>query len=103
MYNSSDELSKELYVEAFGSRDPYIDLVMRAMDRIEEVENTMRVGTPMQLPGLSEEGSLEDKEENESQVRTTSCYVDKLVMDSLDILEEEDDLEIPAFLRRQKN
>ena len=35
---SMDDINKELFVEIFSSRDDYIDLVMKALDRVDEVE-----------------------------------------------------------------
>ena len=48
--DEESETIKELYVEVFGSRDEYIDLVMEAMDKTDEVELLMTDGVTVKLP-----------------------------------------------------
>ena len=43
---SGDAISKELYVEAFHSRDDFTEALMNALDRVDEVEAAMAEGTP---------------------------------------------------------
>ena len=45
-----DPISKELFVESFSSRDDFIDILMNALDRVDEVEAAMSEGVSMKMP-----------------------------------------------------
>ena len=87
---SSDALCKELFVEIFSSKDDYIDLVMKAMDRIDEVEASMLEGKTISIPNWTYgEG---DGEEEVDELPTTASRndsdIDSLVMDCLNLVSE---------------
>ena len=80
---SRDALCKELFVEIF-------DLVMKAMDRIDEVEASMLEGKTISIPNWTYgEG---DGEEEVDELPTTASRndsdIDSLVMDSLNLVAE---------------
>ena len=51
-------------MDIFNNRDTYIDVLMAAMDRIDEIEDLMKERFPMDLPVWEEETSSVQNEEN---------------------------------------
>ena len=97
---SIDENVKKLFVEAFDSRDRYIDSLMEHLNRVDEIEASMTVGKPMKLPGWT----CEDDVPSEVEIETTGDEtvdddVDKIVMDTLDIVEDMDEVEISKYVK----
>ena len=57
-----DSISKELFVEAFSGRDVFIDFLMKALDRVDEVEASMADGVSMKMPAwVFGDGSVDDE------------------------------------------
>ena len=63
-----DEIVKELYVEVFGSRDDYIDLVMESMDKVDEVESLMVDGSTVRISHWT--GGNLQQDDDESNTRS---------------------------------
>ena len=59
---------KELYVEVFGSRDDYIDLVMESMDKVDEVESLMVDGSTVRISHWT--GGNLQQDDDESNTRS---------------------------------
>ena len=105
--DSSDNIVKELFVEAFSSRDEYIDLVMIALDRVDEIEAEMKEGKPMKLPNWTFDSATPDDdqevERSGNQKEVPSVNVDKIVMDTLDVIEGLDEIERSKYVKIFRN
>ena len=86
--DSCDEAVEKLFVEAFGNRDYYINLLMSQLNRVDEIEAVMTEGQAMKLPGWAcAEGDVLDT--NDESIRATTkaaLDVDQIVMDTLSLL-----------------
>ena len=83
--DSCDEAVEKLFVEAFGNRDTYINLLMSQLNRVDEIEAVMTEGQAMKLPGWAcADGDVIDTN-YESITATTKAAldVDQIVMDTL--------------------
>ena len=86
-----DSISKELFVEAFSSRDYFIDFLMKALDRVDEVEASMSDGVSMKMPSWVYGDGVEEDQEVTSAIlamtKDPTFDINKLVGDTLDIIE----------------
>ena len=98
---SNDVVCKELFVEIFSSRDEYIKLVMTALDRIDEIESQMSEGNPMTIPNWAFGDDAPDEEPSEQLARTKpqEVDVDKIVRETLDLLEDFDEVERSKYMK----
>ena len=98
-----DELCKEMYVEIFNSRDDYIEMLMKAMNRIDEVEASMVDGDPMSMPSWVLDGDQDQENDPDNGVRskTTSNNVDmnQLVRDSLNVIADLSDVDKTKYVK----
>ena len=84
---SGDSISKELFVEIFLSRDAFIDVLMKALNRVDEVEATMSEGVPMELPNWTDDTPDVASEENGSlEAKNTSDEINQTVQDTLQVI-----------------
>ena len=86
-------------MEIFGSRDEYIDLVMKAMDRIDEVESSMAVGTPINTPDWLDGEEEVDKAEKDKTTINNDMDVDRIVTDSLNCIKDHKSIEKTKFIK----
>ena len=89
---SEDDISKELFVEAFGCRDDFIDTLMKALDRVDEDEAAMTEGMAMKVPawiyGDGETGE-EDRATPATRPNEAPAFdINRLVLDTLDIIKD---------------
>ena len=86
---SNDAVNKEIFVEIFDSRDAYIESLMKALDRVDEVEASMTEGTAMRMPSwiFDDGGNIEDNDAQNDVSASSVPTIDKLVMDTLDVIE----------------
>ena len=100
---SEDEISKELFVEAFGCRDDFIDILMKAMDRVDEVEAAMTEGMAMKMPAwIYGEGEVgeEDRATQATQQNEAPAFdINKLVLDTLDIIKDLDIIDKTKYVK----
>ena len=86
-----DPISKELFVESFSSRDDFIDILMNALDRVDEVESAMSEGVSMKMPSwIYGEGGEDDQEATpagKQQPEALSFDINNLVKDTLNVIE----------------
>ena len=104
--DSSDNIVKELFVEAFSSRDEYIDLVMKALDRVDEIEAEMKEGKPMKLPNWTFDTDIPDEDQEERSMNSRavpSVDVDRIVMDTLNVIEGLDEVERSKYVKIFRN
>lgn len=100
---SNDETVKELYVEVFGSRDNYIDIVMEAMDKIDEVESVMVEGTPISIPtwtgGNGERDENVDMEVGDRGSDSIDTVVNNIAKDTLDLVDSMSEVERSKYVK----
>lgn len=101
---SKDEISKELFVEAFDSRDNYIEVLMKALDRVDEVEATMAEGMSMKIPAWTfGDNGPEDDDHEEGGVQMASqgnrVDINELVMDTLIVIEDLCDVDKTKYVK----
>ena len=97
---SIDENVKKLFVEAFDSRDKYIESLMKHLDRVDEIEAAMAVGKPMNLPGWTCDDDVPSEVDMETAVEERlDNDVDKIVMDTLDIVDDMDEVEMSRYVK----
>ena len=96
---SEDSLEKELFVEIFNNRDTYIDVLMAAMDRIDEIEDLMKEGCPMELPVWDEETCSVQNAENLSSADNGGCDVDNIVQETLEVIKGLSDLDKSKYVK----
>ena len=85
-----DSISKELFVEAFSGRDVFIDFLMKALYRVDDIEASKDEGVSMKMPEwVFGDGGVDDEpDQSTATVRNQQVFdVNNLVMDTLDILE----------------
>ena len=91
---ANDDISKEIFVEIFDSRDKYIEVLMKALDRVDEVEATMAEGTPMAIPSwIYDDNPVANEDEGDA------TDIDKLVMETLDIIEDLNEVDKTKFAK----
>lgn len=93
---SDDALAKELFVEALSSRDDYIDLVMKALDRVDEIEAKMAEGKAMKLPGWTMD---EDENTGVEEPESKEVDIDQIVLDTMEMVGELDKVEITKYVK----
>ena len=98
---SQDDVSKELFVEIFSSRDDYIDLVMGALDRIDEIEAQMVDGNPLKIPNWAFGDETPDDEPAEEHVQSKKkdVDVDRIVLDTLNLVEMLDEVDRSKYVK----
>ena len=98
---SQDDVSKELFVEIFSSRDDYIDLVMGALDRIDEIEAQMVDGNPLKIPNWAFGDETPDDEPAEEHVQSKKkdVDVDRIVLDTLNLVELLDEVDRSKYVK----
>ena len=73
-------------MDIFNNRDTYIDVLMAAMDRIDEIEDLMKERFPMDLPVWEEETSSVQNEENLSSADNGGLDDDKIVQETHEVI-----------------
>ena len=100
---ANDEILKEIFVEIFDSRDAYIEVLMKALDRVDEVEATMTEGTPMAMPSwIYDDNNVANEEEGNATTDAPSgsiSDIDKLVMDTLDVIDDMNEVDKTKFVK----
>ena len=102
---SNDAVCKELFVEIFSSRDNYINSVMKALDRIDEVEASMVEGQTLSIPNWTFGDADFDEEVDEvnpavaRQDLVNEANVDSLVMDTFDVIDGLNDIERSKYVK----
>ena len=71
---SNDEVSKSLFVEAFHSRDSYIEAVMHEFDETDILEKKMATGHNIKFPGFIYDGEETDVDETEEDNEHTNNF-----------------------------
>ena len=94
---------KELFVEVFSSKNDYIDLVMRAMDRTDEIEALLCDGKTLSIPGWTYDGEDGD-ESDEAPTRTrkessSEVDVDELVLSCLNLVTDLNEVDRSKYIK----
>ena len=107
MEDSNDEVCKELFLEIFESRDEYIDLVMKAMDRVDEIEAAMAEGSNMDVSSWAVDDIDDDCAEAGKKKQVdgpiNEVDVDKIVVATLNLINEMNELEKSKYAKVFKN
>ena len=98
-----DIICKELFVEVFSSKNDYIDLVMRAMDRTDEIEALLCDGKTLSIPGWTYDGEDGD-ESDEAPTRTrkessSEVDVDELVLSCLNLVTDLNEVDRSKYIK----
>ena len=106
--DSDDEVCKELFFKIFVSCDEYIDLVMKAMDRVDEIEAAMAEGSSMDVPSWAvddgdDTSAADSGPKKQVNGEINEVDIDKIVVDTLKLIEKMDDLEKSKYANVIKN
>ena len=87
-------------MDAFNSRDSYIEVLMNALDRVDEVEASMSEGSKMTIPSWTYDDNIDDETEETTQAPiNNSEVIDKLVMDTLEVVKELDEVDKTKYVK----
>ena len=101
MLESNDEVNKRIFVEAFNSRETYLEGLMEEFDETDELEKKMSSGPAIKVPGFLYD---EDDEENDSSANVESNDANnfdfnRCIMEVSDIIEELEDVERSKYAK----
>ena len=99
--DSDDPIVKELFVEAFSGTDDYIDLVMQALNRVDEIEAEMKEEKPMTIPSWTFDNDLDEEEVLGTKSKKTpkDVDIDQIVLDSLAVVDGLDEVERSKYVK----
>ena len=91
---SNNPVCKQMSVEIYNSRDFYIDSLMNALDKTDEVEASMKEGQSMNFPPWILDGSDSNDVDSISDAASSSYAehidsgIDNLVLETLNVIKE---------------
>ena len=101
MLESNDEVNKRIFVEAFNSRETYLEGLMEEFDETDKLEKKMSSGPSIKVPGYLYD---EDDEENECNidVETNNFDFNNCMMEVSDLIEELEEVERSKYVKLLK-
>ena len=94
---SGDQVAMRLFVEAFNSREAYIESVMEEFDETDKLENIMSSGPEIRVPGFvyDDNGDIETVENADNhEFDYNNC-----ILEVCDIIENLDDINITKYVK----
>ena len=91
---SNNPVCKQMFVEIYHRRDSYIESVMNALNKTDEVEASMKEGQSMNFPPWILDGSDSNDVDSISDAASSSCAehidsgIDHLVLETLNVIKE---------------
>ena len=95
---SEDEVVKSLFVEAFHSREVYIESVMVEFDETDKLEKMMSSGPSIKVPGFIYDDDDDTIEEN-SYTPEADFDINNCVLEVSEIVEDLDEVDKTSILR----
>ena len=96
--DSNDEVAKNLFVEAFHSREAYIEAVMTEFDETDKLEKKMSSGPTLEVPGYmyddDDEGSIDD-----DSSRSGGFNFNNFVLEVSDLMEDLSQLDQSKYVK----
>ena len=101
MLESNDEVNKRIFVEAFNSRETYLEGLMEEFDETDKLEKKMSSGPSIKVPGFLYD---DDDDENESSadvenLETNSFDFNNCMMEVSDIVEDLEEVERSKYVK----
>ena len=95
---SEDEVVKSLFVEAFHSREVYIESVMVEFDETDKLEKMMSSGPSIKVPGFIYDDDDDTIEEN-SYTPEADFDINNCVLEVSELVEDLDEVDKTSILR----
>ena len=95
---SDDDVLKSLFVEAFNSREAYIENVMDEFDETDRIEEMMSSGTTIKIPGYVYDDGDDNDDEPAREERVEFDF-DKCVLEIAGILDGLDHIEQSKYVK----
>lgn len=94
---SGDQVAMSLFVEAFNSREAYIESVMAEFDETDELEKKMSSGPTIKVPGFV----YDDDDDDDADANTESHVFDlnNCVLEVCNIIEDLDDVTKTKYVK----
>ena len=88
--DSNDDVAKSLFVEAFNSREAFVEDLMLEFDEVDRVEKIMTSGNTIKVPGFVYDDEEEDDGDkaDEEEGRPNDFDVDNCVLEIADMIED---------------
>ena len=97
---SEDEVVKSLFVEAFHSREAYIETVMEEFDETDRIEEQMSSGTVFDVPGYVYDDDDGDNVHNtEGTNRSKEFDLEKTILEVSELISGMDQLDISKYVK----
>ena len=96
---SEDQVTKSLFVEAFHSRESYVEAVMHEFDKTDKIERKMTSGPAIKVPGfMYDDDDLEEITE-ETSSPNAGFDIDNCVLEISDIIEDLDKVDQSKYVK----
>ena len=99
--DSKDQVAMNLFVEAFNSREAYVESVMIEFDEIDRLEKQMSSGPAIKVPGFVYDDDAEAEADDETQEDTTTNEFDfsNCIMELSEIIEDLDEMNKSKYVK----
>ena len=85
---SNDDVAKSLFVEAFNSREAFIEDLMLELDEVDRVEKIMTSGNTIKVPGFVYDDEDDCEKTQEEEESPDEFDFDNCVLEIADIIED---------------